>query len=265
MIDIGDVFRIKHIVVDHDGHPVSPASADITVIAPDGTDTVLSASIGTQTGLVYADYLTTQLGRHHVHVVSESPLTAYRDVFDVSDFSSNAIVSLMDAKKQLNIRGMGDDGEIRKYVMATTDIVEGYVGPTVKRTYVDTFNGRVMLRRLPLLELVSVTASGSSTSYDVADLTVNEFGQILGPTGSILCGNYTVEYVAGYEVIPQNRIQAALIIIQHMWDTQRPNDPRRPARPNADVFNPQDAVGRFFSIPRRAVELLEAESIGGVA
>jgi hypothetical protein len=266
MIDLGDVFRISHVITDPAGNAVTPTDSTITVTSPSGASTVLPAVSGSAVGAVYADFLTSELGRHTVSITSTGPVTAYKDVFDVADFSSGAILSLSDAKRQLNISGSGDDNEIRKYILATTSIIEGYVGATVIKEYVDEFNGRVMLRRGPMVELVSVTALGSSTDYDVADLTVNPFGQlVITTTGAMLCGYYRVTYTAGYSVIPQNRIQAALIIIQHMWDTQRPNDPRRPARPNADEFNPQDAVGRFFSIPRRAVELLEAESLGGVA
>ena len=264
MIIVDDTHRIKVSVRGPNNELVNPGTMTLDVTLPDGNVQSVPAIAGDNTGDVYGDFVCTLPGRHRFVLRTTNPVTAYRDVFDVATYTDTAIVSLAEAKAQLNIRGSSDDAEIRGYIAATTPIIEGYVGPTVIREYTDSFVCEsVLLRAKPTIEIVEIKHSDGSL-LDLSDVSFDSFGQVF-VSGVPLSGTYSVSYTAGFAEIPANRTRAALIIIQHMWETQRPADPRRPAMAMSDEFNPQDAVGRYFSIPRRAIELLEPDMLGGIA
>jgi hypothetical protein len=71
--------------------------------------------------------------------------------------------------------------------------------------------------------------------------------------GPWVCGLVDVTYQAGYAAIPERYKQGALIILQHVWETQRGVGNVR-----AGVVGPEDTYDRRqeFTIPKRAIEWL---------
>lgn len=266
MIDLGDLYRISVHVRDAGGVAVDPDEAALVVTLPDGsTETVDVEHVDGKPGWVYGDFQTSMSGRHSYVLSTQGPVSVYRDVFDVYEVDTGLIVSLVETKKQLNIVGNGDDDEIRGYIQAATTVVHHYVGPSSVQEYSEThMRGPVILNFNPVVELLSIEAI-RSRPYDPEDIEADVNGQLWDHMGRELYGSYRVRYRAGYEVVPANRTRAAMLIVAHMWETQRTNDIRRPPPSSQDGFLPQDAYGRSFSIPRRAVELLEADMIGGVS
>ncbi|MER7063961.1 head-tail connector protein, partial [Streptomyces albidoflavus] len=176
------------------------------------------------------------------------------------------IVSLTEAKKQLNIdpSDTDDDEEIQGFIRSLTELCERYRGSLVRRTVVEKHRGGYMLalNRPPILSLTSVVAiETGGVDQAVADLDVD------GPTGIVqrldgcrMRGPIRVTYVAGRTAIPPEVRQAALIILQHMWETQRGTMGGVRVGGSDEVYDP-----RFgFSIPRRALELL-GEQMPGIA
>lgn len=269
MIDLGDVYRILATVRNPDGELANPTTATLTITLPDGTTTSPSVTLPpASTGKVTVDYPTVQAGRHQFVLATTAPQTAFRDVFDVRTPELRNIVSLKDAKTHLNISNDGSDEELRGFIESVTSIVEGYVGTLFPVEYTETVeaNGAtVPLQHFPVVEIVSITAVRSGTTVDPAGVDVDEYGVLRLTSGQCLNGLYRIVYNAGRAILPANWTRAALIILQHMWETQRPRDSRRPPTAMSEDGYGQDAAGRWYTVPRRAVELLQGDVNSGVA
>ncbi|ASU83578.1 phage gp6-like head-tail connector protein [Nocardiopsis gilva YIM 90087] len=176
-------------------------------------------------------------------------------------------LTLAAAKKQLNITSTTHDTELQDYVDGVNEVVEFYVGPVDDRTVVERWTGArraIAVRHRPVVSLTSVTylVDGSEVAA-VADVDVDiELGVLRLKTAEWWPeGRYLVEYVAGRGgSAPAAADIAGRIIIQHLWETQRGGDSRRP-----DLAGGLETVttgGFTFSVPRRAIQLLEAHSTG---
>jgi hypothetical protein len=271
VIDLGDVYRIRVPVKDPAGTLVDPATATLTITLPDGTTTAPAVNLPpADTGIVIVDYPTTQAGRHQFVLTTTDPQTAFRDVFDVRQAELANIVSLAETKNHLNITNDGDDAELRGFIEAVTSIIAFHVGALFPQEYVETYQANgptIPLRHYPVTEVASIEPIGAGgSSVDPVNVDVDELGVLRLTSGQCIRGNYRITYTAGFTLIPANYTRAALIIIQHMWDTQRPRNTRQPSVPRSEDFSTmQDQSGRFYSVPRRAVELLQGSMQGGVA
>lgn len=268
MIDLGDVYRIRVPVRTPDGTLTSPASATLTITLPDGSTATPSVSLPPeQTGIVIVDYPTVQAGRHQFVLATANPQTAFRDVFDVRQAELNNIVSLVDAKDHLNISNDDTDDELRGFIEATTGIARYYCGTLFPETYVETHEacGNILaLRHWPVVSVSAIDAVGNAAVADPIDVDVDEYGVLRA--GSAMSGTVRVTYRAGNAIMPANVTRGALIIIQHMWETQRPRGSRGPTIARGEDFmTAQDASGRYYTVPRRAIELFQASIQDGVA
>lgn len=178
------------------------------------------------------------------------------------------LFTLAAAKDQLNITDTASDVELAGYVSGVTRVVERYVGAVVNRTVIERFDGgrcEVLLSNIPVASVTSVTDSG--TTLDAGAYKVSTSGvlsRVAGPSRiAFLPGVQSVEvtYVAGKVAdtasvatdLADVRL-AGLIILQHMWETQRPAA-AGPFSQAADDYDPRYA----YSVPRRAQELLGIE------
>lgn len=184
------------------------------------------------------------------------------------------IVTLAEAKAHLNITDSSSDTELAGFISAATQPVEDVVGAVVNRTVVEAFNGGrpSLLLTTPVSSITSVVATGATlaaSSY-VFNAASGVLTQVAGPSPlPFLAGvqSVTVTYVAGRVASTAavatsafgNIRMAALIIIQHLWDTQRPAA-SGPYSQGVDDYDPRYS----FSVPRRATELL-GERVGGFA
>lgn len=276
MIDLGDVHRITVAVRDPAGALADPDTATLTVSLPDGTTASPVVSLPpAETGVLVADYVTTQAGRHAFRLVTTGPATAYSDVFDVRPADPGFIVSLADAKAHLNIpvSRTTDDEELRSFIEATTAVVERFAGAVLRASHTQTFDGgrkAVVLAHTPILAVTSVTESGTVVAAPGYDLDGDSgvLTRLSGGFQSFWSGgaaNITVAYTAGRQIIPANISRAALIILKHMWETQRASGGGRPglseevAGPATYMANPS-----AYTIPYRALELL-GEPTSGIA
>jgi Phage QLRG family, putative DNA packaging. len=175
---------------------------------------------------------------------------------------------LDDAKKQLNITDTASDAELAGYVSGVTRVVERYVGAVVNRTVSEVFGGgrcEVLLSNIPVASVTKVTDNG--TVLDAGAYRVSSSGVLTrtaGPSRTLFLPgiqSVEVEYVAGQVAdtaavatdLADVRL-AGLIILQHMWETQRPAA-QGPFSQASDDYDPRYA----YSVPRRAQELLGIE------
>lgn len=268
MIDLGDVYQVAVDIYSAGGVLTDPATATLTITLPDGTTATPAVSLPSSTaGQLRVDYTTTMAGRHSYRMVTTVPATAHTGVFDVRSAAPDLIVSLEDAKTHLNITSTTSDEELRSMIESVTAVVEQYVGAVVRRTEVEVFDGgraQLTLSHIPVISVTSVVDTGatvSASSYTF-NATSGVLTQIAGPSLlPFLVGvqSVTVTYVAGRTTVPANIRMAALLILQHMWESQRPAA-AGPFSQGSDDYDPRYS----YSVPRRALELL-GEPIGGFA
>lgn len=182
-----------------------------------------------------------------------------------------AIVTIAAAKAQLNIptSDTADDVELQGYIDAATAAVELQLGQVVDpRTVVDEVAcpagaRSFLLNSVPVLSLTSVTSLDGTVVWAVGPSVMHvnaASGLVTVLSGPTVSGTLLVTYQAGMTVVPANYRLATLIIIQHLWETQRGS--------MGTVMGGGDdsgyIAGRGFAIPRRAIELLGSQ-LPGVA
>lgn len=177
------------------------------------------------------------------------------------------LVTLAEAKAFLDIPTQitRDDAEISAFVSALTGPVEQHVGAVLPVAYTERHDGgrpAINLDHIPVVSITSVTLPGSvalaSTGYEL-DKPSGVVNRMIGDyTTTWEYGRITIVYTAGLASVPAHVKQAALIILGHLWETQR-GSARAPVNSD-DTYDPRWT----FSIPRRALELL-GPAIGGIA
>lgn len=263
--DLGDVVPLSTEVRDENGQLADAGNMRLEITLPNQTQDVTDPVTSTTTGVYDHDFPTIQAGRHLARWVATGlNAGAYVDTFDVREATPPYIVSLADTKTQLNIIRSIDDEELRGFIESATGIVENHVGACVRRTVTEQRNGgrsAVSLLITPVIEVTSVTESG--TLLTAVDWSLSDGGILTKVSGiyplSFPYGinNIVIVYVVGRIVIPAQFTHAARIIIQHLWETQRSRDVRRPPTALAgELARVQDQAGRTFTVPRKAVELL---------
>jgi len=179
-----------------------------------------------------------------------------------------AIVTLADAKLQLNLDAddTSADVELQRYIDAVTAPIERELGRVVEpRTVTDEIavTGRrasFLLQSVPVVSLTSLISADGAQTWSV-DPTVThldpESGRVTLLSGPPFTGTVVAIYQAGMAVIPANIQLAALIVIQHLWETQRGRSGAMPG--GGDI-----PVPAGYAIPNRAAELLDTP-LPGVA
>lgn len=275
MIDVGDVYALAAPPLLNDaGVPANATTATLTVTLPDGTTAVVPVTNPPAvTGSYTASYTVTQAGRHTWALVTTGPSSEYTGVFDVAPQPPLGIVSLADAKRQLGIAPSEteDDDELRSWIEAMTGPVELYKNEVVvQRQFTYTWEQRrdgwkFRLFKLPVLQLISLSgiiwgttttyvsspvAAGTTTGAYFIDPDTGIGKQIL--PGPSLAGYVTAVWTAGYLVIPQHYQNAAMMLLQALWET------RRGPGGVGGVIGPEELADyrHYEALPRKVKELL---------
>lgn len=261
--DLGDTVRLAAECKDPAGTLITAGGATLTVTLPDGSTVSPTVEAPTEAGRYVHDYVTEVAGRHSVRWVFTDPAAAFTDVFDVREPEPPLILSLADAKAQLNITSSRDDDEIRGWLEAVTSLVEQYTGITVRQTFTEThalsrLGARsLVLRHTPVVELTALEEL-SGAPIGVASLDVDLVTGVVRPVdGSCLAGTLKATYTAGRAVIPAAVAKAASIILQHLWRAQR--HAARGALPGGgDDYSVSEPIpGLGYAVPNRALQLME--------
>jgi gp6-like head-tail connector protein len=254
---VGQVVRLMHTVLNDTGSPANAATVTLTITLPDAT-TVTPTPTNTGTGTYRYDYTTTQAGRHTYRWDTTGPIAPDDGVFDVQG-SPLGIISLEDAKTQLNITTSTHDEELRRIIESATEVIERHTQTAVvRRTRVDYpvthCARRIHLTWAPVILLVSVRTIDGLTSWNVADLhVVPDTGRVSILAGGYFTGDLEMIYVAGRTVISANHLKSAELIVQHLWETKRGT--RGGPRPGG-MDDTVTVPGMGFAVPRAALELL---------
>ncbi|MFE1550578.1 head-tail connector protein [Streptomyces sp. NPDC058718] len=182
-----------------------------------------------------------------------------------------ALLTLAEAKAQLDIQTTTSDTELQAYIEAITSAVEGIVGPVENREVVELVEARgptMTLLQAPVVSLTSfVPVLDGGTALDVAGLHLyGAIGEVRRKSGGSFCGGpWTATYTAGRGTVPPTINLAARILLQHLWRTQY-----GAARGNVgggDDYDVNEPIPGFgYAIPNRVLQLLEPFKTGpGVA
>lgn len=244
------------------GVATDASTAVLTITLPDATSATPSTT-DTGVGTYSATYTPTQAGRHTarwVFTFAGGATDAYTDAIDVLPAAPGGLFSLADAKAHLDITTTTHDDELRTWIGATTRVVERLAGPCVRQTVTQrVVDGPTWwLSKRPVLSISSVTAIRTGgTAVTVASLDLDaETGRVERDDGAWHTGGpWTVTYVAGRAVVPENVLGAARVILKHLWETQRGGVAGGFQMGPDDVMVP----GFAWAVPKRAIELLEPD------
>ncbi|MFD0146210.1 MULTISPECIES: head-tail connector protein [unclassified Streptomyces] len=173
-----------------------------------------------------------------------------------------ALVTLAEAKAQLDIDSTDHDDELQRYINALTAPIERHVGPVEDREVAEVIEGRtatLCLSTVPAVSLTSilpVLTSGQAVAVDTVHLDGAKGIVRRLDGGNFRGGLWTVTYTAGRGGIPETIKLAALILLQHLWRTQY--GAARGGSGGADDFDVNEPiVGWGYAIPNRVLQLLE--------
>jgi len=278
--DLGDVAALGITITNSAGTAQNATSVVCTITLPDGTSVTPSVT-NSGAGLYDVAYTPTLSGRHLIRwVATGTNASAFTDEFSVRDLTTLPVVSYDMALSHLNIpAASADEDEIRRFIDAAQDLAENYVGAVLgRRTIVETYDGQTDVLRLRSPRAISITTVvESGVTLDSSQYKLDDTGQRLYRlttstiSASSSFGAYgfwasgvnavTVTYIAGYTVTPPAVQQGVLEILRHLWQTQRGA---------ATVMNRMGSGDDFYStptysLPRRAMELLDPASLPGIA
>ncbi|WP_426404221.1 hypothetical protein ACN9M0_24790 [Streptomyces sp. R-07] len=173
-----------------------------------------------------------------------------------------ALVTLAEAKAQLDITTTTSDTELQAYIDALTAPIERFVGPVENRSVSEVIQGKTTTLCLSSVPVVSLTTIVPALTGGEAISTGTVFldgakGVVRRLDGGSFCGGlWTVTYTAGRGTVPPTIRQAALILLQHLWRTQY--GAARGAVGGGDDFDVNEPIIGFgYAIPNRVLQLLE--------
>lgn len=174
-----------------------------------------------------------------------------------------ALVTLEEAKRQLGIVGDGEEVELQTYIDALPAVIEGFVGVVEEREITDTISGggpALAVLHPPLVSVTSLSGPGTAPVAYTSDRLALD-----GPAGVISRadgghfpnGAYTVTYTAGRPTVPPTIKLAALVLLQHLWRTQRAS--RGGLAGGGDDFSVTEPIPGFgYAVPHRVMQLLDS-------
>ena len=276
--DLGDKVYLTWNTVDPTGAAVNPGTVTLNITLPDASNVSVTTATST-TGTYTASYLPTQVGRHIIAwAATGSYPQAYSDIFEVRDINDIGICGYDEVLEYLNIpSASANENEVRRFMDAATDLAETYVGQVLgRRTFTnELYDGGTEFIRIRNPKAISITSVyENGTSVPSSNYVLDYTGQRLYRIGSGTLyatnsygywtqgmNNIQITYVAGYVNPPMSAKQGVLVIIKHLWETQR---------------GAMNVMGRVlggdemystptYSLPRRAMELLDPTSFPGMA
>lgn len=276
--DLGDKVYLTWNTVDSSGAAVNPGTVTLNITLPDATNVSVTTATSV-TGTYTASYLPTQVGRHIIAwAATGSYPQAFSDIFEVRDINDIGICGYDEVLEYLNIpTASANENEVRRFIDAATDLAETYVGQVLgRRTFTnELYDGGtefIRIRNPKAISITSVYENGAlvSSSNYVLDYTGQRLYRI--GSGTLYAtnsygywtqgmNNVQITYVAGYVNPPMSAKQGVLEIIRHLWQTQRGAINVMGRNQSGDELY----TASTYSLPRRAMELLDPTSLPGLA
>jgi len=175
-----------------------------------------------------------------------------------------ALLTLAEAKAQLDIETTTSDVELQAYIDSLTAVIERHVGPVENRTVTELVHGRgtaLALSQAPAVSLTSLTprlAGGTAIGVDEVFLDGDSGTVYRVDGGSFVGGPWTAVYEAGRGGVPATINLAARILLQHLWRTQYGASRGLSGVGGGDDYSVTEPIpGWGYAIPNRVLQLLE--------
>ena len=280
--DLGDPIPLIFKTVDAAGAPVNVTAATLTVTLPDGTSVAPAVGLPSPVG-TYAPstpYVSSQAGIHRVSWVGTgTSAQAYSDVFNVLASDPRFLISLADARLGIGVTAANTmkDEDLRTYIAAATPIMEDIVGPILRATHVETYDGgapSIALLWAPMISVSSVVESyGSTVRYTLNPVDVFSGGgtDAYGYTVDLGSGlmtrraagvaipfaagrrNVQVTYISGRTSVTANVLLATRRLIRHLWQSEQQGFRPPMSGPDALTKTPSG-----FAVPFAVIEMCAA-------
>jgi len=227
--DLGDTVPLTVAVTDAAGAPTNAATVQLTIQLPDQTTvTPTVTNPPASTGTYLYDYVPPVEGHYQWWLRTTAPTLAITGSFDVEPAFGPLIVSLVDARNQINPKSTVADEEIRDIILAAGAMLEGPMFANhaiVRRTVTEQrrhWSGcALFLYEQPVISVTSVTRTDAAGSWTSGQLLVDtDTGGVTQLGGRPLYGLLTIVYQAGYTIIPPEYRMAARLVIADLWATQ---------------------------------------------
>ena len=175
-----------------------------------------------------------------------------------------ALLSLNEAKAQLDIETNTHDAELQAYVDSLTAVIERHVGPVEDRTVSEVVNSRglaLALTQVPAVSLTSLTpllTGGLAIGTDEVFVD-GDSGVVRRLDGAPFSGGpWRAVYVAGRGSVHPTINLAARILLQHLWRTQYGASRALSGIGGGEDFAVTEAApGWGYAVPNRVLQLLE--------
>ncbi|WP_330265326.1 phage head-tail connector protein [Streptomyces griseorubiginosus] len=174
-----------------------------------------------------------------------------------------ALLTLAEAKAQLDITTDTEDAELQAYIDALTAPIERHVGPVEIRTVTEVVDGRaaLVLTQVPVVSLTSLTPlTTGGTAIGTDEVFLDKDSGVIHRLsgGSFAGGPWTAVYEAGRGEVPPTINLAARILLQHLWRTQYGASRGLSSVGGGDDFLVTEQIaGWGYAIPNRVLQLLE--------
>lgn len=271
--EVGSKVTMSFSVTDLAGAPAD-ATLDIFVTKPSGAvvmphPTPVHVGTGQYTAEVTVDAPGDWL---YEAFASAGVVAAYSNQFNVRR-PGLRIVSLAQTKIHLNMTDTTKDDELRAFIDAAQEVIEGIVGPVVPTERLEIHyggNASIVLNHRPVFSVTSVTEYRGDVPY----LLVPEVGGGLVDTyrldyltgimhrrnsrlpGVFAMGDVEVLYSPGWNPVPANITMAAQDQIGHLWrNSQLARGNARQAASADDVIQSTLA----YALPNRVQELVASK------
>jgi hypothetical protein len=264
----------------------------LTIVQPDGTTLVKKKSDASLTANPY-NFTWTQVGRHTFEYVTTGPDGGtVAQPFDTHAAGEAGIISLTDAKTQLRIPSTDTsrDTQIQGWIASLTPMVEDVVGPVVRATKDEWYDGgspTILLRHEPIISVTSITeyvghTGVALTEQPLTDATGDGYGYTVElPEGIVIrrgiqltwpatinpwlvgnpvpfypgIRNVHIVYVVGRTIVPANIKQGAEFILEHLWRTSQQGYSSTFGAPPSETELTYTPSG--YLIPYKAMEALK--------
>ena len=276
--DLGDPIPLVFTVLNASGAPENATTVVLTITLPDLTTVTpaVTGLVGVYTTTV--PYVATLAGHYVVDwLATGTNACTSSDVFNVMAPDPGFIISLADARAGIGMSASTTkDEDIRLLIAAVTPIMEDIVGPILRKTRVETYDGgtsQINLLWSPVISITSIVESYGSTyvrTLTAQDIFAGTGSDAYGYTVDLTTGivtrrasgvamcfmagkrNVQVTYVSGRTAISSNVLMATRRLIRHLWSQEQQS-----FRPNVlSAPDPNMALTPSgFAVPRVVIEL----------
>ena len=192
-----------------------------------------------------------------------------------------SVVTLAQTKTFLNISNTVSDGELPFFMSAATTMWANRGGPVGSETHDEWYDGgeqSIVTRATPIISVQAVTVSLGAITYTLQEHATGTSGYAWSYTVDKATGtfirraagvavpfeygrrNVNIQYTSGYATVPDDVQLAVLLLVRHMWATQRGVG----VRPSMGGLDDQPRESSFVW-PNRVEEILANYKIPGIA